>query len=97
MLHPVAVGHRSGSSRRSGKPVHSQIPNARSREPWQATDPLAGDLPEPSSLSRSPASEGAARRRAHALALSLQGYLVSEGQTDSATLYERVASTLGQP
>ena len=60
------------------------------------TDAVTGDLPEPEALGATHASQDAARRRAHALALGLQGHFVSEGQTDSATLYERVASSLHQ-
>lgn len=62
-----------------------------------ASDALTVDLPEPSSFSRSPASEDAARRRAHALALSLEGHFASEGQTDSANLYEQLGAALEQP
>jgi hypothetical protein len=60
-------------------------------------DALTGDLPEPETLVATPEAHDAARRRAYALALGLQGHFVSEGQTDSATLYERVASSLQLP
>lgn len=59
-----------------------------------AIDSLTADLPEPRSFSPSSTSEDAARRRAHALALSLEGHFVSEGQTASADLYEQVAAAL---
>jgi hypothetical protein len=60
-------------------------------------DALTGDLPEPETLGATPQAQDAASRRAHALALGLQGHFVSEGQTDSATLYEKVASSLCAP
>ncbi len=60
-------------------------------------DALTGDLPEPETLGATPQAQDAARRRAHALALGLQGHFASEGQTDSANLYEQVASSLHLP
>jgi len=60
------------------------------------TDAPTVDLPEPSSVSESPASGDAVRRRAHTLALSLEGHFTSEGQTDSADLYEQLAAELDQ-
>jgi hypothetical protein len=59
-------------------------------------DSLIGDLPPFRSFDAGTTSDVAARRRAHALALELLGHFVSEGQTDSAALYEDVASALHQ-
>jgi hypothetical protein len=57
-------------------------------------DSLIGDLPPSRSFETDSTSDAAVRRRAHDLALALQGHFVSEGQTASAALYERLASAL---
>lgn len=57
-------------------------------------DALIGDLPPFRSFDAGSAADVAAHRRAHDLALQLLGHFVSEGQTDSAALYEQLASAL---
>jgi len=61
------------------------------------TDTPTVDLPEPGSSGDAPTPGDTVRRRAHSLALSLEGHFTSEGQTDSADLYEQVAAALDQP
>lgn len=57
-------------------------------------DSVIGDLPPFREFEAGSTSDLAARRRAHDLALGLLGHFVSEGQTESAALYENVASAL---
>jgi hypothetical protein len=60
----------------------------------RSADSLTSDLPSGRVAGADPTAEATARRRAHDLALELLGHFVSEGQTDSAALYEALASAL---
>jgi hypothetical protein len=62
-----------------------------------AADSLTHDLPVGRIADADPPALAAARRRAHDLALELLGHFVSEGQFDSAALYEALAAQLHQP
>jgi hypothetical protein len=62
-----------------------------------AADSLTHDLPGQRVADADPVVLAAARRRAHDLALELLGHFVSEGQFDSAALYEALAAHLHHP
>lgn len=60
----------------------------------QAAESLTSDLPDGRIRAEAWSGDSDVRRRAHALALELLAHYVSEGQADSAALYESLAIAL---